>query len=260
MFTNLSNHPSSGWPAEQYNYAASRWGTIQDIAFPKLRPEASGEEVLQLVKEYLVRLPAKEEGPVFVAGEYSFTYAIVDELLNRGYRVMFVRSENTVSTTRLEDGSSERRMEYRFVRFENYERIPVQAEIIPGTEPVFLNCSYHYASTGWDEEELKQAASYGSIMDLPLSPITETGDEKFKKAELFLKQVDNIRPSAVLLDGEFGTFFMMADALLKKGYRVLVKCSERISADNIGEDGRITKVSGYHFVRYRRIRAIGSGL
>ena len=119
---------------------------------------------------------------------------------------------------------------------------------------------YNYAGTGWDEEALKQAAAYGSIMDLPLSPITETGDEKFKKAELFLKQVDIIRPSAVLLDGEFGTFFMMADALLKKVYRVLVKCSERISADNIGEDGRITKVSGYRFVRYRRIRAIGSGL
>ena len=97
-------------------------------------------------------------------------------------------------------------------------------------------------------------------MDLPLSPITETWDEKFKKADLFLKQVDKIRPSAVLLDGEFGTFFMMADALLKKGYRILVKCSERISRDNIGADGRVTKVSEYHFVRYRRIRAIGSGL
>ncbi|MCR5774934.1 MAG: hypothetical protein K6G42_07610, partial [Lachnospiraceae bacterium] len=251
--TNLSNHPSSGWSAEQYDYAASRWGEIQDIAFPKLGPEISGEEVLQLVKEYLDRLPAKEEGPVFVSGEYSFTYAMVDELLNRGYRAMFVRSENTVSTTMHEDGSSERMMGYRFVRFEDYERITAETENITDTEPVFLNCSCHYASTGWDDEALKQAAFYGSVMDLPLYPITETGDEKYKKAELFIKQVDSIRPSAVLLDGEFGTFFMMTDALLKKGYRVLVKCSERISRDQVGTDSSITKVSEYRFVRYRRI-------
>ncbi len=254
MLTNLSNHPSSKWPKEQYDYAASRWGEIQDIAFPRFAPESASEEVLALAKEYLDRLPAKEEGPIFLAGEYSFTYAMVDELLNRGYRVMFVRSENKTSVKKLEDGSSEREIKYHFVRFEDYERISKEMEVIREREPVFLNGSYHFASTKWNEDERKQAAPYGRIVDLPFTPIMETGEEKVKIAESYIRQVDDIRPSAVLLDGEFGTFFMMADALLKKGYTVLVKCSARNAKEIMGEGGIITKISEYHFVRYRRIR------
>jgi len=69
MFTNLSNHPGSDWPKEQYSYAATRWGRISDFPFPAVTPEKTEEDVLNLVKRYLKLLPGKEEGPVFVAGE-----------------------------------------------------------------------------------------------------------------------------------------------------------------------------------------------
>ena len=256
MFTNLSNHPGSGWPKEQYSYAATRWGRISDLPFPAVTPEKSEEEVLQLVGRYLKLLPEKEEGPVFVAGEYTFTYAMVDALLRYGYRVLNVLSENTLRLTTLDDGRIERRMQYCFTGFADYERVPGGLEIIDDFENVFLNCSFHYASSGWDQEALEQAACYGRVLDLPLAPITGTKEERFEKALEYLNQIDRIRPSAVLLDGDFGTFFLMADALLRKGYRVLVKCNERHSREMVDQDGNITKISEYRFVRYRQITAM----
>ena len=256
MFTNLSNHPSSGWPEEQYSYASSRWGRISDLPFPVLNPDKSEEEILQLVKKYLNLLPPKEEGPVFVAGEYTFTYAMVDALLRFGFRAMYVQSENIVRSAALTDGRSERTMQYHFVRFADYERIPGEFEVMDDFEPVFLNCSFRYASSGWDQEARRQASCYGRILDLPRPPITGTREERFEKVGEYLREIDRVRPSAVLLDGEFGTFFLMADALLRKGYRVLVKCSERRSRDKTDQEGNVTKISEYRFVRYRHIAAL----
>ena len=258
MFTNLSNHPSSDWSKEQYSYVSSRWGRISDLPFPLLSPDTSEEEILQLVGKYLKLLPGKEEGPIAVAGEYTFAYAMVDALLRYGYRVLHVESEISVRSVALEDGSIERTMQYRFTRYVDYERIPGELEVINDFEPVFLNCSFHYASSEWNQEARKQASCYGRILDLPLAPITGTKEKKYEKAREFLRQIDMIRPSAVLLDGEFGTFFLMADALLRKGYRVLVKCSERHSREKIDEEGNATKISEYRFVRYRQITAMTS--
>ena len=46
MITNLSNHPSAGWPKDQWDYASEKWGGIRDLPMPPVKAEASPEEVL----------------------------------------------------------------------------------------------------------------------------------------------------------------------------------------------------------------------
>ena len=253
MLTNLSNHPVSSWPDEQYQYAFSRWGEVLDVPFPSVPPASDEADIMCRVRKYLELLPGKEAGPVFVSGEYSFTYAMADLLMKRGYRVMYAESENTLTLTTLEDGSTERRMAYRFIRFRDYRRLPEELERETAFEPVFLNGSFHYPSSGWDEEALKQASVYGRIEDLPIAPFQGTDEEQSALARGFLGKIDALRPSAVLLDGAFGTFYIMADALVRRGYTVLVKCSQRIAAEEKGQDGVHMKTSQYRFVRYRRV-------
>ena len=253
MLTNLSNHPISTWSEAQYSYASSRWGEIRDLPFPAVQPELSEDGVMRLVREYLAYLPDKEKGPVYVSGEYSFTYAMVHLLLERGYRVMYVQSENTQTVHSREDGYKERKIEYHFKRFSDFLTLPESLEKTEAFEPIFLNCSLYNRSCDWDQAASAQASVYGRIEELPLAPFHGSDEEQFASARAFLKQVNELRPSAVLLDGAFGTFYMIADALLRQGYLVLVKCSNRIAYQEMQPDGTIVKTSLYRFVRYRRV-------
>ncbi len=253
MFFNLSNHPSSGWTKEQYEYAYSRWGEIRDLPFPPLGPELTEEDVLREVRDYLPKIPAKEEGVMSVFGEFCFTYAMANLLMRRGYSVKCVHSVDTVTTKPGEDGVIERRIEYRFLRYADYVTLPEKIERLESFEPVFLNCSCNYRSSEWLPEATAAAEVYGRIEDLPIEPFRGDEERQRSLARSLMRQIDEIRPSAVLLDGAFGTFYIMADTLLRRGYNVLVKCSERIVKEEKGPDDTIIKTSQYRFVRYRKV-------
>jgi hypothetical protein len=49
MFFNISNHPSYSWGPEQKKQA-SKFGTIIDIQFPNVNPNASIEEIDELAQ------------------------------------------------------------------------------------------------------------------------------------------------------------------------------------------------------------------
>ena len=262
MFINLSNHPSAGWPARELESAAV-CGDITNIPFPAIKAESSEEEVLRLAVEYLKKIPnpandipANNSDAVMVTGEYSFVYAIVDALLDKGCRVVCPESEVKVTNTPGPNGAMERKLVFDFRRFVDYSRYPGELKPVTAHQPVFLNCSMHYASSGWDERARTLAEEYGQVRDFPITPLTGTDRERFEKAEGYLKEIDRISPSAVLLDGEFFTFYMMANALIRKGYTVLVKCSDRNTVEQQNADGTVTKVTQYRFVRYRKVTGI----
>lgn len=264
MFINFSNHPHAVWPKKELD-AAAVWGNITDIAFPAVKAESSEEEVLRLAVEYLKKIPnpandipanniwANNSDAVMVTGEYSFVYAIVDTLLDKGCRVVCPESEVKVTNTPGPNGAMERKLVFDFRRFADYSRYSGELKPVTAHQPVFLNCSMHYASSGWDERARTLAEEYGQVRDFPITPLTGTDRERFEKAEGYLKEIDRISPSAVLLDGEFFTFYMMANALIRKGYTVLVKCSDRNTVEQKNADGTVTKVTQYRFVRYRKV-------
>ncbi len=256
MFINLSNHPSSGWPQKELE-AASAFGRVMDIPFPAVAAGGTEEEVLRLAAGYLKKIPAEDSGPVMVTGEYSFVYALVDALVEKGRRVVCPQADVRVSSTPGLNGASERKLVFDFRRFVDYERYPGVLEPVKVRRPIFLNCSTHYASSTWDERAREMAGHYGEIVDLPVMPLSGSGQDRLNQADRYLEAIDRIGPSAVLLDGEFCTFYMLANALYRKGCTVLVKCSSRDTVERQERDGTVTKITQYRFVRYRRVRPLG---
>lgn len=252
MFINLSNHPSAGWPESEIA-AATAWGEVTDIPFPAIRAESPEEEISRLAAGYLARIPADGSSAVMVTGEYSLVYALVDALLEKECRVVCPEAEVSVSVTRGKGGVSERKLNYDFRRFVEYQRYPGDTEPVRIKQPVFLNCSMHYASSTWDERARTLAERFGRVMEFPITPLSGSDGDRIEKAARYLEEIDRIRPAAVLLDGEFFTFYMMANALLRKGLTVLVKCSDRNTVEKKEPDGTVVKITQYRFVRYRRI-------
>ncbi len=254
MLINFSNHPSADWPQKQRD-AANIWGEVRDIAFPGIAPEMSEEEILALVESYRRKFPWDTANPVFLAGEYCFAFAMTDLLLRKRVRVLSTESNLKLVTGPMENGTTRRTATLDFLRFLDYAVLPDELNVIKEKNRVFLNCSANYPSSMWDETAAREAEAYGRVMDLSVKMIDgETFEERFAKAREYLARIDEIRPSAILLDGSFWTFYLMADAILRKGYTVLVKCSSRIAKERTGEDGTIVKNYEYRFVRYRQIK------
>ena len=153
---------------------------------------------------------------------------------------MFVRSFKT------------KKLKFSFKDFQEYVRYPESVTPVNGHESVLLNCSMNYPSEVWDDHATVLAREYGQILDFPISPLPETQPAIFEKAREYLQEIDRICPAAIILDGAFRTFYLMANVLLRKGYTVLVKCSERVTTETLNPDGTITKLSTYRFVKYRK--------
>ncbi len=254
MFINFSNHPSANWPPKQ-RAAAESLGEVKDIAFPSITPELSENDIIALVDTYLKKYPWDTADPVFLAGEYCFAFAMTDLLLSRGVRALCTESNLKLVSGPMENGTTRRTATLEFLRFTNYAVLPDELTVIGEKNRVFLNCSANYPSDMWDENATREAETYGKVTDMPIKMIEgETFSERFAKAREYLARIDEIRPSAILLDGAFWTFYLMADALLRKGYTVLVKCSRRIVVEKTEENGEIVKNYEYHFVRYRQIK------
>lgn len=127
MFINVSNHPSSKWAEDQHE-AATHWGEIIDLAFPQIDPQMSREEVIALAGEYLSRVDTlvQEQGRdvdevmVMVAGEFTFTYHLVQALLAAGYRVVTACSRREAQEVLQPDGSIIKTARFDFIQFREY--------------------------------------------------------------------------------------------------------------------------------------------
>ena len=100
MFINLSNHPSTRWESEQL-VAATEFGEIFNMPFPKISPYANSSEINILAIEYYNSIAKmigeqKDKSVVHIAGELTLCYYLIKLLLQEDYRVVVSCSERIV--------------------------------------------------------------------------------------------------------------------------------------------------------------------
>lgn len=119
IFINHTNHPSARWSSEQIS-AARAYGDIVDVPFPVISPNATAEDVSELVQNNLKKLLELEPVAVLCQGEYSYTFAMVESLKNLGVKVLAATTERVTAEEILADGSTRHVSTFRFVQFREY--------------------------------------------------------------------------------------------------------------------------------------------
>ncbi len=118
VFVNLSNHPSEAWPALQRAAALRMAGSIVDVAFPDVPPEASAEELDRIVEGVLGRVP-EQAMHAMVMGEHTVTTMLVAALQRRGVECLA-----SAGPRRVEELAGGRRVSrFEFVCFRSYPRL-----------------------------------------------------------------------------------------------------------------------------------------
>ena len=115
---NLSNHPSQNWSQEQVR-AASVYGEIMDMTFPKIDPDLSEADIRMISEEYVNRIMELEKRyhvTVHIMGEMTFTYMVVSELKSKG--IECIASTTDRDTEELMDGR--KYSNFQFVKFRKY--------------------------------------------------------------------------------------------------------------------------------------------
>lgn len=117
MFINVSNYPSSTWSKEQ-TAAASKYGEIYDIPFPKtITGSSSVEDIDKLAKEYLDKILALKPKAVFVGGEWCFSFALITALLRHNILVLAARSRRDAIEKKDANGIPTKMSTYRFKHY-----------------------------------------------------------------------------------------------------------------------------------------------
>ena len=120
---------------------------------------------------------------------------------------------------------------------------------------LFINHTNH-PSAQWSEEQLQAARQYGDVVDVPF-PQIEAGlseAEVHDMAEAAAGRIAELKPSAVLVQGEFTYSYAIIGYLLKAKIDVLAACSERCTECFVNEQQETVKRSVYKFVRFRSYR------
>jgi hypothetical protein len=116
MLLNISNHPSTFWPTDQYAAAIDQYESVEDMDFPDIDPALDSDDLDQLVDAYERLIKEIDPTAIHLMGELTFTYRLVRRLKEAGYHVIasttqrisqMVNAEHKVST-------------FRFVRFRPY--------------------------------------------------------------------------------------------------------------------------------------------
>ena len=121
MLLNLSNHPLNTWTEKQIAEAKELYGSVVDLPFPQIPPEADENEVLKIADKYfevcIEKLSASkdEKNAVHLMGELTFVFALANKLLHSGVETV---ASTTERNTR--DIGNKKITEFNFVRFRKY--------------------------------------------------------------------------------------------------------------------------------------------
>lgn len=119
IFINHTNHPTAHWSDGQLS-AARIYGELMDMAFPAVSASATAQEVRELVQKNLKKILELEPAIVLCQGEFNYTFAMVEQLKNRGVKVVAATSERIVQEEIMPDGSTRQVSTFRFVQFREY--------------------------------------------------------------------------------------------------------------------------------------------
>lgn len=252
MFYNISNHPMETWQENQIIAAGGR-DNIVDIPFPFVNGSHTCSEIYKTLTEFVQKYKFTKEDTVYVVGEYTVIFALIDYLLSKGIRVVFARADLKIENY-TENGKKIRSSKYNFVEFKEYKKIIVDKSPAKARNKLFINASARYRMTDADTTMLEKAKEIGEIVEYPIEPIFEQDEEGFRLAVMrHVDYIEDINPNGVILDGEFNTFFTMADILLYKGYDVYVKCANRTAEEFIDENGAACKITKFEFIQFRKL-------
>lgn len=118
---NLSNHKSNSWSEDQ----KEGWLQIFDIPFPNISPQATTEEVAELVEKYFEKIndlayeniPEDDDVYVMLQGEFTFCYLLYEVLKMHGYIVVVPTTERIVEERVKDDGTIEKTSIFKFVQW-----------------------------------------------------------------------------------------------------------------------------------------------
>jgi len=138
VLVNLSNHPLKEWQKEQESQARRLYGTLRDLPFPLIDPQADGREVAALAHEYALLCRAtllagaEERNAVHLMGEQSFVFAVASVLLDMGIECLASTSERLAV-----EHNGLKISQFNFVRFRPYVAAgaPHAAPTISGNVP-----------------------------------------------------------------------------------------------------------------------------
>lgn len=126
MFVNISNHPSTRWEESQRQEALELdkigEGSIMDVKFPAVPPEAGGDDIETLADQVAASVP-ESTIVAMVSGEFCLTMAIVLRLQRRGITCVAATTRRDTIETMAPDGSVVKTAVFRFVRFRRFPQI-----------------------------------------------------------------------------------------------------------------------------------------
>ena len=117
---------------------------------------------------------------------------------------------------------------------------------------LFINHTNH-PSAQWSEEQLQAARQYGYVVDVPF-PQIEAGlseAEVHDMAEAAAGRIAELKPSAVLVQGEFTYSYALIRLLQTAGIRAVAACSERQTVTTVNAKQETVRQSVFSFVRFR---------
>ena len=116
---------------------------------------------------------------------------------------------------------------------------------------MFVNVSNH-SSDKWNSQQLEAARSYGKIVDIEFPAIDArlSKEKVVDLAEQYLKKICALKPSCVMVQGEFCFTYSLIQKLKEQNIKVVAACSERVAREK--QIGGVTqKVSTFEFVQFR---------
>lgn len=119
IFINHTHHASERW-SETQKAAAQAYGDIVDVVVPDIPADWDGEQVAELVRQYVERLLMLNPAAVLCQGEFTYTYAMVRQLEKAGIPVLAACSVRQTVESTDEAGNTHRISVFKFVRFREY--------------------------------------------------------------------------------------------------------------------------------------------
>lgn len=118
---------------------------------------------------------------------------------------------------------------------------------------MFINCSNHHSSN-WGPEQIREAEKWGKIIDYTFPAVDADADEAgvAQLADETMKIILEMKPKAVMCQGEFTLTYALVSRLKEKGIPALAACSERKAVEKKLPNGEVEKTSIFEFKRFRR--------
>lgn len=122
MFLNFSNHPVESWPRSQTESAKQRYGAPRDVEGwnTNILPDAPIAAIVQIADNYARQAAELGAKHAFVAGEPTFTMALVACLQKRGVTCYAATSVREKEEVKQADGSVVARSKFRFAGWREY--------------------------------------------------------------------------------------------------------------------------------------------